>query len=432
MQRTLLFLTIILLLQACNDRSFEEPSDAQSENAYKLEQVIVLSRHNIRSPLTRFGSVLDSLTPHRDMWHEWSADAGRLTLKGGVSETLMGQYFKLWLESEGFIPQDWQPTPREALFYANSLQRTVATARYFSAGFAPAADIRVKYLPGKLNKTFLPIITADSDAFREEAARERDGFMQEAFSDSLSKAYPVLEEVLDYYESEYYKVHGKPFDGDTIEFFDIKGDEARMRGMLKTALSACDALVLQSYEEEDLCKAAFGHDIGEEGWSRIADIVTIYQNILFSAPIVSLNVSKEMAGEIGRELGRRGRKFTFLCGHDSTILSLLSAIGTEPYVLAGALERNTPISLKLVIERRSKGDEQFVRLRLVYPSWQQLRELPALDLQNPPMSCDLRLKGLSVNEDGYYRLSDVRKRLSDAVAAGRAAAGGLLPDYLKQ
>ena len=431
MKRLPIFLTLFLLLPSCNDRSFEMPAGSRADNPYRLEQVIVLSRHNIRSPLTRNGSVLDSLTPHHDMWHVWSADAGRLTLKGGVSETLMGQYFKLWLESEGLIPQDWQPSGREAYFYANSLQRTVATARHFSAGFAPAADIRVKYLPGKLNKTFLPIITADSETFREEAARERAHFMEESFTDSLSKAYPVLEEVLDYYESDYYKTHGKPFDGDTIEFFDIKGDEARMRGMLKTALSACDALVLQSYEEDDLAKAAFGHDIGEEGWSRLADIVTIYQNILFSAPIVSLNVSKEMADELKRELGRRGRKFTFLCGHDSTILSLLSAIGTEPYVLDNALERNTPISLKLVVERRSRDGEQFVRLRLVYPSWQQLRELPALDLQNPPMSCDLRLKGLDVNEDGYYRLADIRNRLTEAAAAGRAAESGKLPEYLK-
>ena len=253
--------------------------------------------------------------------------------------------------------------------------------------------------------------------------------MEESFSDSLSKAYPVLEEVLDYYESDYFKVHGKPFDGDTIEFFDIKGDEARMKGMLKVALSACDALVLQSYEEPDLKRAAFGHDIGEDGWSRIADIVTIYQNILFSAPLVSLNVSKEMADKLGKELGRCGRKFTFLCGHDSTILSLLSAIGTEPYVLDGALERNTPISLKLVVERRSRDGEEFVRLRLVYPGWQQLRELSVLDLKNPPLSCDLRLKGLTVNEDGYYKLEDFRRRLSDAAAAGRAANSGKLPVY---
>ncbi|MBR5905487.1 MAG: glucose-1-phosphatase [Bacteroidales bacterium] len=431
MKRLPIFLTSVLLVLSCNDRSFETPAGVSADNPYKLEQVIVLSRHNIRSPLTRNGSVLDSLTPHHDMWHIWSADAGRLTLKGGISETLMGQYFKLWLESEGLIPQDWQPSRREAYFYANSLQRTVATARHFSAGFAPAADIRVKYLPGKLNKTFLTIITADSEAFREEAARERAQFMEERLMDSLSKAYPVLEEVLDYYKSDYYKVHGKPFDGDTIEFFDMKGDESKMRGMLKTALSACDALVMQSYEEDDLSKAAFGHDIGDEGWSRLADIVTIYQDILFSAPIVSLNVSKEMADELKRELGRRGRKFTFLCGHDSTILSLLSAIGTEPYVLDNALERNTPISLKLVIERRSRDGEQFVRLRLVYPSWQQLRELPAFDLQNPPMSCDIRLKGLDVNEDGYYRLADIRNRLTEAAAAGRAADSGKLPEYLK-
>lgn len=431
MRRFCFLFALILLAASCHDRSFEKPTGVHPGDGYRLEQVIVLSRHNIRSPLTINGSVLDSLTPHQDMWHEWSASSGRLTHKGGVSETLMGQYFKLWLEDEGLIPEDWQPTPREAYFYANSLQRTVATARYFASGFSPAAGIKVNYRPGKLNKTFLPIITADSDAFRAEADRERSAYMEARYSDSLSKAYSVLEEVLDYHNSDYYKAHGKEFNGDSIEFFDVKGNEPRMQGMLKNALTACDALILQSYEEPDLCKAAFGHDIGEEGWSRIAYIGMIYLHFLYSATIVSLNVSKEISSELLRELGRRGRVFTFLCGHDSTIFSLLSAIGAEPYVLDGALERNTPISLKLVIERRSKDDGQFVRLRLVYPSWQQLRGLPALDLDNPPMSCELRLKGLEVNDDGYYRLADVRRRLSEAAAAGRAAASGILPDYLK-
>ena len=41
-----------------------------------------------------------------------------------------------------------------------------------------------------------------------------------------------------------------------------------------------------------------------------------------------------------------GRKFTFLCGHDSTVASVLAALGAEEYRLPGAIEPSTPIGVK--------------------------------------------------------------------------------------
>ena len=46
----------------------------------------------------------------------------------------MGQYFRLWLEKEGLFPENYIPRDGAVRFYANGLQRTQATAHYFSAG----------------------------------------------------------------------------------------------------------------------------------------------------------------------------------------------------------------------------------------------------------------------------------------------------------
>lgn len=381
-----------------------------ADDGYKLEQVVVLSRHNIRSPLTSGGSVIDSLTPPGAVWHKWSSPSGQLTHKGGVSETIMGQYFKQWLEKEGLIPQNWKPRGSEAFFYSNSLQRTIATARYFATGLAPTADITVKYKRSKgYNLTFLPILTASTESFRLEAARQRELFFNTEMKDSLEKCFRVLEKVLD----------GARFNADDFVITDLKGREPSMRGSFKAALSLSDALVLQSYEEPDLVKAAFGHDLSPEDWGRIASIIAIYEDLLFCPEAVSANAGKEMVQELSKELGRKGRKFSFLCGHDSTLITLLGAIGAEPYRLEGALEKRTPISTKLVFERYSRNDGQYIRLRLVYPSWKQLRELPAMDQDNPPCSCSIYLKGLTPNADGYYSLADVQRRFAEALAAGR-------------
>ncbi|MBQ6518269.1 MAG: histidine-type phosphatase [Anaerolineaceae bacterium] len=115
--------------------SFAEDTQVQtlSREGYNLEQVAVLSRHNIRSPLSGKGSVLDEITPHD--WFTWSSKSGELSLRGGIAETELGQYFRKWLEAEGLIPENYRPEGNEVRFYANSIQRTIATAQYFSSGF---------------------------------------------------------------------------------------------------------------------------------------------------------------------------------------------------------------------------------------------------------------------------------------------------------
>ena len=77
----------------------EEPSVPESleHDGYTLEQVVVLSRHNIRSPLVGGDSVLSTVTPHE--WFEWTSPASQLSLRGGTLETSMGQYFRKWLEA---------------------------------------------------------------------------------------------------------------------------------------------------------------------------------------------------------------------------------------------------------------------------------------------------------------------------------------------
>ena len=55
---------------------------------YELEQMLVFSRHNIRSPLSTADSLLGRVTNHE--WNDWSSSASELTLQGGELETLMG------------------------------------------------------------------------------------------------------------------------------------------------------------------------------------------------------------------------------------------------------------------------------------------------------------------------------------------------------
>lgn len=80
------------------------------------------------------------------------------------------------------------------------------------------------------------------------------------------------------------------------------------------------------------------------------------------------------------ELQQSGRVFTFLCGHDSNIGSVLAALETEDYDLLGTIENRTPIGCKFVIEKfKAKDGSQYA--------------------------------------DRFYKLSDVEQRFTKAIAA---------------
>ena len=398
------------------------PARAQSpeEQGYTLKQVFVLSRHNIRTPLNSYRALMDSLTTHKGQWTEWSAHSSELTLHGGVAETIMGQYFNEWLTGVGFIPRNWVPGEDEVLFYSNCFQRTVATARYFASGMLPQADIVVNH-KNELDLLFVPVMDTATPEFIAQVNRERAAMGGPAgmrgMEDSLARYYRVLEKVLDYEHSDYCAAHGGiHFASDTIRVVDRVGKEPAMRCLLRKAIAPSDALVLQYYEEKDLRKAAFGHDLSFEEWCALARIKDIYEDLMVSPPTMAVNTHHTMLQFIKGEFSRKGRKFSFLCGHDSTIASVLAAIGAEHYVLPGAIEGRTPLGGKLVIERYSRGGVDYARLSMVYASSEQLRNTEQLRVSNPPMRYVLKLKGVE-SEGGFCRWEDFESRLDYSIAA---------------
>lgn len=411
----LLLVPSLLMAQLQRPQSFKE--------RYTLKEVVILSRHSIRSPLSTNGSALSRLTPHQ--WINWTSASSELTLRGGVLETMMGQYFRKWLVDEGLFKENAVPTTDEVNFYANSMQRTIATAQYFSSGFMPLANVRVnhRYNASKMDPVFCPRLTKVSDAFSQEALKQiaamggKKGIV--GINEKLKDSYAVTAKVLDLKDSPACK-SGETcaFDDYNTQFIFKLYDEPKMKGSLKLANSASDAFILQYYEEPDAKKAAFGHDITLSDWEKIAKIKDVYGDVLFTAPIVAANVAHPLLVYLNDELNSAGRKFTFLCGHDSNIASVDAALGVDDYELPNSIEKKTPIGSKVVFEKWSdKSGKEFVAVNIVYQTTDQLRGLKMLSLDNPPMVYSLKLKGLTANADGLYTFEDVNGRFIEAIRA---------------
>lgn len=385
---------------------------------YELKEVVVMSRHNIRSPLTSGGAAYKRVTPYE--WFKWTSPSSQLSLRGGVNETAMGQFFRQWVVSEGLLPDNYRPKEEEVLFYANSRQRTFSTAKYFSAGFLPFANVEIthKLAEDKMDPVFKPQFTKMNDKYRQQVLDEIEAKYKggpQAWMQSVQPTLTLMEQILDMAHSP------AALEGDTLHFwyndtqFKIeKDDEPRMTGGYTLANSVADALVLQCYENESM--AAFGHELSTEQWRDICKVKEVYDALLFTTHAAAINIAYPLVSRIREELNRNDRKFMFLCGHDSNLASIGAALRLNYPETENALEVHTPIGSKLVFEKWSDGNETYVAINLVYASVSQLQNRTLLSFDVPPMVRPVSIEGLTPNADGLYSLSDLDARIAEAMA----------------
>lgn len=201
----------------------ENVRTALSRDGYTLKQAVVLSRHNIRSPLSGAGSVLDTMTPND--WFEWSS------------------------ESEGLFEQNYQPVDGTVRIYANAKQRTIATARFFESGLLPVAESQIEYHSeyDTMDPVFNPALTFMSDEYAD-ACEEEIHNMYDAELADLSDNYDLLSEVIEVNESDAYKDGSfTDFATDDSIFSLAEGNEPAVNGSLKTACQISDALDAEDY-----------------------------------------------------------------------------------------------------------------------------------------------------------------------------------------
>jgi glucose-1-phosphatase len=416
MKKNMLWMIAAILICGTNAYAQTKRSDAFRAK-YELKEVVVMSRHNIRSPLTSGGAAYQRVTPHT--WFKWSSPSSQLSLRGGVLETEMGQFFRQWVVSEGLLPDNYRPEGDEVLFYANSRQRTFATAKYFSAGFLPFANVEIthKLDEDKMDPVFTPQFTKMNDTYRQQVLADMQALNggPQAWMATQQPTLELMEQVLDMAHSPAAQ------QGDTTHFwFDDtqfkleKGSEPKMTGGYTLANSVADALVLQCYESESM--TAFGHELTIEQWRAICAVKEVYDGLLFTTHSAAVNLAYPLVSRIREELNRSDRKFMFLCGHDSNLASISAALGLQIPETENALELHTPIGSKLVFEKWSDGSDEYVAVNLVYQSIGQLQGRTLLSPAAPPMVLPVTIDGLNANSDGLYRLSDLDTRMAEAMA----------------
>lgn len=358
----------------------------------QLEQVVLLSRHNLRAPVVASGALANA-TPER--WPRWDVGAGELTTKGGVLEVYMGRYLGQWLRQAQLLPASGCPQPADFHAHANSLQRTQATAQFFIAGAFPGCHVSVeqRMALGTMDPLFDPVIHNDDAAFRTRALES----MQRALAAAdLAPALSVVEGITRFPQSAACKGDSNChlMLADTV-FSAEPGKEPRASGSLALASGLVDALLMEHYQGNSTPREGWGRLNTGAQWQALAQIRNRYQDILFGTPEVARDVAAPLLACMDALLGDPASpKVTLLVGHDSNIGSVLAAMGIGDYSLPGQYEK-TPIGGLLQFERwrdHQSGGERF-RLTYVYPTTAQLRDAMPLTEAQPPGRVALPLPG---------------------------------------
>ncbi|HCB0226924.1 bifunctional glucose-1-phosphatase/inositol phosphatase [Klebsiella variicola] len=393
-----------------------QAQDTAAPEGYQLQQVLIMSRHNLRAPLANNGSVLEQSTAKA--WPQWDVPGGQLTTKGGVLEVYMGHYMREWLAQQKLVTSGECPPENAVYAYANSLQRTVATAQFFITGAFPGCGIAVHHQPqmGTMDPTFNPVIIDDSPAFREKALqameKERQGMQ-------LTESYKLLETMIDYRNSPSCKEKQVCSLSEGKDTFSADyQQEPGVSGPLKVGNSLVDAFTLQYYEGFPKDQVAWGEITSDKQWQVLSKLKNGYQDSLFTSTAVAQNVAKPLVKYIDNALvgeGASKAKVTLLVGHDSNIASLLTALDFKPYQLPGQYER-TPIGGKLLFQRwhDSGSNRDLMKIEYVYQSTEQLRNADPLTLQTPPQRVTLALNGCPVDDQGFCPLETFKKVINEA------------------
>lgn len=387
------------------------------KEAYVLEDEVVFSRHNIRSPLSAPGSDLDRVTPYD--WVDWGVETAYLTERGGRIEQKMGNWFR---EDVAFYAS---LDKNNTLFYSNSKQRTIKTAEKFLAGFNKNLPLFYLYQDDSMDPLFNPQYTIMNDRLQKQIMADMnkiggvEGTEDEPYKGILTAVEKIsddirfMEQVIGFKESPYAKE--KQLEHLPLKEMSIiltEGAEPAMTGDYKLVNSIADAVILQYYETGK----AFGIDISFDDMKRIGKVKTVYDEVLFTNYTTAILVSNPLVKKIKEEICDSTRKFTFLCGHDSNIASITTALGMRLPNTVNAIEFTTPIGSKIVFQLYKKGNSKFIKVNLVYASVDQLRETQEITRTNPPIILPIALEGLSRNADGYYKMEDVINRFDETIA----------------
>ncbi|MFZ3046041.1 MAG: hypothetical protein WA151_09020 [Desulfatirhabdiaceae bacterium] len=406
-----------------------------------LKQIIFFGRHSIRSSTYDPSSLAQFAV---DAYPDFDGvPKGYLTPRGQTAAGLLGSYFHEYLLLEGLLTGDAETDVSQSYFRANSIQRSNITAAKFGSGLIPGVTIPVhsyRIADGSTSAepdpVFDPILANVVTVDPARAVAEVIGIFNSgsAIASAYSGELSLIRNVL--YPPGTQPIPGAP-NGSTDPTSQIShpitltaststlytGGVINVGG-LNAIFAATDPFVMQYADNFLLEDVAWGR-LSLHSLSQQTRFTSLMFNIQMLPPYLNQVQSSNAAAHVIRTMKQAviGEKIPGAFGDPGSRSIVI--ISSDAYVagLAGLLKLHWTLpgyqpdhcapggALVFQLRQRKNSQEYLVRAYYIAQTFDQLRNLTPLTLENPPAMMQLLIPGgsksgtdLDVNFITFQRL----------------------------
>jgi 4-phytase / acid phosphatase len=389
-----------------------------------LKFVIIVSRHGVRSPT---GSAEQLNQYSAQPWPKWDVPPGNLTSQGARLMEIFGAYYRSYLSLQGLLSAAGCADSNRVSFYSDSDQRTVETGKSLARGMFPACAVgeqseRHALDEGRPDPLFHSLAAGIGQMDRERAVGSiagRIGNDPAALTEVYRPQLEMLQNILlgcpqkpacpapDSAVSK--RLLNIPASLDTG-----KGDHAaELKGPLNSA---------STITENFLLEYTSGMPMDQVGWGRV-DLATLKQLMELhtaasdltrrSSYLAVIQASNALAHiedtlkqavtgkEVPGALGKLGDHAVILVGHDTNLANIAGALDIN-WLVDGRRD-DTPPGGALVFELWMRPGSSAGEVRVYYTAQtlEQMRNMTALTLENPPARANVFIPGCSAGGEGF-------------------------------
>jgi 4-phytase/acid phosphatase len=407
----------------------EGPVLAQTTNAADngtvLKQIIIFGRHSIRSATSDTNS-LNGCSANPSPGFP-GVPVGYLTPNGRKAAGLMGTYFHEYLLHEGVLTGDTNTDLARSYFRANTIERSYITAAKFGAALIPGASIPVHTFAANTPDPVIdPLLAGVATVDPARALAEIQGVFGSGtnLSSAYSSEFSLVSKVLyppgtqPLYPGTSPTNNAPPgyFDPTTLPIllttnapqssnYYYTGEVIDMGG-LDSTVSTADPFVMQYADDFSTNEVAWGR-LTLDTLSQQTRLVTLQFDICMRQPYLARVQSSSAASHILRSMLQVTGGVPLDGAFGTNQPQVLVIISSDAYLagLAGLLDMHwllpgyqpdfCPPGGALVFELRqvTATGQYLVRVFYTAQTFDQLRNLTALSLTNPPATMQLLVPG---------------------------------------